>query len=291
MNKEIFKKIRHIDLHLRRKVNHIFSGQYRSAFKGQGLIFSDFKEYVPGDDIRSLSWNLLAKTGRPYVKTFEEERESHIVLLVDVSASMEFGTGKKSKQEVFQLVSALLAFCAEKNQDPVGLLLFAKGVECYLPPKKGKQHIFQILQKLCEAKGERTDLSAATSFLQSVLKKRSHIFLVSDFLFSKPWESSLKQLARRHDLVNVMIFDSLEKQFPPLGLVDVEDLETGNVVTVSSSFLFRKHYKKQMSARLQNLKKKLVSMGSEVLFVDSSKDIYDPFLKFFNKRTSRVSSR
>ena len=218
MNKDILKKIRHIDIRLRRKVNDVFSGSYRSAFKGQGMVFSDFREYVHGDDVRAISWSLMARMGQPYIKTFEEEREARLVLVADMSRSFEFGSGDQSKGDVLSLLTGLLAFCAQKNKDSVGLLLFAEDVELYLPPKKGIHQAFRIVREVCRPKQSLyTDPNPALSFLQSILKKRSYVFILSDFLFSKPWENSLRRLAKRHNVVNVAISDPLEREFPPSG--------------------------------------------------------------------------
>ena len=150
LDKELIKKVRQIDIRLRRKVNHLFSGQYRSAFKGQGMIFSDFREYVPGDDVRAISWNVTAKMSRTIVKTFEEDRETEIVLVVDASSSLDFGVGRQSKLEALNLLTALVAFCAQKNRDSVGLLMFSEDVDVYLPPKKGYHHILRIVREICK---------------------------------------------------------------------------------------------------------------------------------------------
>lgn len=292
MNKEILEKVKQIDIHLRRKVNNIFAGQYRSAFRGQGMIFSDFREYTPGDDVRSISWTLTAKMSRPYIKTFEEERESNIVLVADVSKSFDFGTGSINKREALNLLASLVAFCARKNQDPVGLLLFSNGVERYIPPKKGGHQALRIVRELLSHKCESqsTNLSSSLYFLQNVLKKRSHIFLFSDFLVSKPYEVALKNLQKKHDVIAVVLSDSFERKLPSLGLIDMEDLETGRVVTVdSSSLVFQNKYKKWIDISTKKRNEKLVRSGAEVIFVDTNKDIYQPFINFFKKRHRGVS--
>ena len=291
MNKEILKKIRYIDIRLRRKVNDLFAGSYRSAFKGQGMVFSDFREYVHGDDVRAISWNLMARMGQPYIKTFEEEREARIVLVVDMSRSFEFGSGDQSKGDVLSLLTGLLAFCAQKNKDPVGLLLFSEDVELYLPPKKGVHQAFRIVREVCRPKKSLyTNINPALSFLQSILKKRTYVFILSDFLFSKPWDSSLKQLAKRHNVVNVAISDPLEREFPPLGLVDVVDLESGKIKTLStSSSSFQEGYKKILRTRMKTRDKALLKTGAELISIDTGKDIYAPFIQFFNRRAGARS--
>ena len=292
-NKDILKKIRQIDIRLRRKVNHLFAGSYRSAFKGQGMVFSDFREYVHGDDIRAISWNLMARMGKPYIKTFEEEREAHILLVADMSRSFNFGSGEQSKGDVLSLLTGLLAFCAQKNKDPVGLLLFAEDVELYLPPKKGVNQAFRIVREVCRPrKSLYTDINPAFSFLQSVLKKRSYVFLLSDFLFSKPWSSALQRFAKRHNVVNVVISDPLEREFPSLGLVDVMDLESGKThVLSSSSLIFQRHYKRTLQDHIKTRNKTLLKSGAELISIDTEKDIYMPFIQFFNRRAgSRPSA-
>ena len=291
MNKDILKKIRHIDIRLRRKVNDVFSGSYRSAFKGQGMVFSDFREYVHGDDVRAISWNLMARMGQPYIKTFEEEREARLVLVADISRSFEFGSGDQSKGDVLSLVTGLLAFCAQKNKDSVGLLLFAGDVELYLPPKKGVHQAFRIVREVCRPKkSPYTDLNPALSFLQSILKKRSYVFILSDFLFSKPWENSLRRFAKRHNVVNVVISDPLEREFPPLGLVDVMDLESGQVKTLSSSSpFFQRDYKRMLQTHIRARDKALLKSGAELISIDTGKDIYAPFVQFFNRKAGARS--
>ncbi len=287
LDKELLKKVQQIDIRLRRKVNHLFSGQYRSAFKGQGMIFSDFREYVPGDDVRAISWNVTAKMSRPIVKTFEEDRETQIILAVDVSSSLNFGVGKQSKSEVVNLLSALVAFCAQKNQDAVGLLLFANDVELYIPPKRGTYHTLRIIREICNRKKQasRTEANESLGFLQRVLNKRSHIFLFSDFLWPFSFEHSLRQLGNRHDVISVVISDLFEREIPPLGLVDVEDLETGKNITVDfSSLFFQKHHKKIMEEARKKRSKELLRSKSEQIFIDTSKDIYEPFIHFFQRR-------
>ena len=203
------KKAKQIDILLRRKVHSVFSGNYRSAFKGQGMIFSDFREYIPGDDVRSISWTMTAKMSKPYIKTFEEDREAQIILVVDVSSSMDFGTGKLSKKEALSLLSAVLAFCAQKNKDSLGLLIFSSEIDLYIPPKKGTQHVFRIIQKICDfkKKSAKTDIAKSLSFLYKVLKKRSHIFIFSDFLNTTPFEKPMRKLGQKHDVTNLIFSD------------------------------------------------------------------------------------
>ena len=290
MNKEILKKVQQIDIRLRRKVHSLFSGSYRSAFKGQGMIFSDVREYVPGDDVRSISWNLTAKMSRPYIKTFEEDREAQIILAVDLSSSMDFGTGEQSKKSALNLLSAVVAFCAQKNKDFLGLLLFSSDVELYIPPKKGIKHSFRIIREICGFKRQhiQTDMKKSLSFLRKVLRKKSHIFIFSDFLISSTFEKSMSQLEQKHDVINVIFSDIFEREIPPLGLVDIEDMETGEQRTVDlSSPFFQKQLKISLEEKIKKRNKQFMKCQSEQIFIDCQKDIYQPLIDFFQKRTQK----
>lgn len=286
--KEILEKVRQIDIKLRRKVNTVFSGQYRSAFKGQSMVFSDFREYIAGDDIRSISWNLTAKMGRPYIKTFETENEASLVLAADISHSMDFGVGNSSKKEVLSLLVGLLALCAQKNRDPLGLLLFAGNVECYIPPKRDPRQAFYILREVCrhrEKQNRGTNFQSAVEHLRRTLKKRSRIFLFSDFFSNKIFESGLRELNLRHELVCIVISDSMERQFPSLGLIDMEDMETGEVVTFdTSSPFFKKHWQEIINKKRRLLEKQLTSYGIERILINTERDIYRPVIDFFKQR-------
>ena len=287
--KELLNKVRQIDIRLRRKVNSAFSGQYRSAFKGQGMVVSDFREYVPGDDARAISWNLTAKMSRPFVKVFEEEREAQIILAADISGSMDFGAGERTKGEALNLLTALLVFCAQKNRDAAGLLLFAGDVELYIPPKKGLRHSFRLIREICRRRRQspRTDIEAACRFLERTVKKRSHIFFFSDFLCSEPFGPALKRLGSRHDVVCAALADSFERELPPLGLVDMEDLETGEIVTKDlSSPFFQRHYRQQAGERRRQRDRELLRSRAEAVFIDTEKDIYEPFVRFFQGRAA-----
>lgn len=285
MDKEILNKVKQIDLALRRKVSTLFFGNYRSSLKGQGMVFSDFRKYIPGDDVRSISWNLTAKMSEPYIKTFEEDRESQILLVLDISSSMDFGSGKHSKRSALNLLSSVLAFCTQKNKDRLGLLLFSKEVELYIPPKKGRGHSLRVVKNICnfKAKYPQTDLNASLAFLYKVLKKRSHIFIFSDFLnvdFSKP----LQKLAQKHDVVNVCLSDLLERELPALGLVDMQDLETGEYKSLDlSSYVFQKQFKIFMQDKIQKRHRQFLKSSCEQIFIDCQKDIYEPLIRFFQK--------
>lgn len=286
--KEILKKVQQIDIRLRRKTHSLFSGSYKSAFKGQGMIFSDVREYVPGDSVRSIAWNLTARMSKPYIKTFEEDREAQIILVLDISSSMDFGTGKESKKSALTLLSSVIAFCAKKNKDSLGLLLFSSDVELYIPPKKGGKHSLQIIREICafKRKSTETNFEKSLSFLSKVLKKRSHIFIFSDFLSSQPFENSMKRLGQKHDVINIVLSDKMEREIPPMGLVDVEDIETGEQYTVDfSSPLFQKQFKNMIDQKIKKRKQQLIKASSDQILIDCQKDIYQPLVHFFKQRS------
>ncbi len=234
--KELVKKVRTIEIKTRGAVSELFSGEYHSAFKGRGIEFSEVREYVPGDDVRTIDWNVTAREGRPFVKLFEEERELVVMLLVDVSASGEFGSVQALKRELMAELAAVLAFSAMRNQDKVGLILFSDKVELYVPPKKGTSHALRMIRDMLafEPEGKGTDISSSLDFLLQVQPKRSIVFLVSDFISDSSWNDSAKIVAQKHDLVNLHIVDPRERELPNVGWFAAEDPETGNVVWVDS---------------------------------------------------------
>ena len=253
MNSEILKKILQLQFSLKTKSKRAFLGSYRSAFRGTGIAFSDFREYEPGDDVRSVSWPLTAKMGKPYVKLFEEERGLTLLLMVDVSASSCFGSVGMTKLEAIQQIADLLALSAERNQDQVGLLLFSDQAECYIPPKKGRHHIFRIMKNIhsFQAQSKKTQFKKPCAYLSQVLKKKSNIFLLSDFL-SDDFETPVQFLKFRHDVTGIIFQDPLEKTLPSAGLIDLEDIETGRILTVdASSSRFQKDYQEQTLERHQ----------------------------------------
>ena len=226
--REILKKVRRIEISTRGLVNDVFSGEYHSVFKGQGMTFSEVREYQYGDDIRSIDWNVTARTGAPFVKIFEEERELTVMLVVDVSASGNFGTRERIKGEVAVELSAVLAFSAIKNNDKIGLILFSDRIEKFVPPRKGRRHVLRVLRELLyhRPEGRGTDIGGALEYLSRVVPRRAVVFLVSDFMgtgFLRP----LSVAGRRHDLIAVRMKDTRESELPPMGLVEMEDPETG----------------------------------------------------------------
>lgn len=234
--KELLKKVRLVELKTRGLSEHIFSGEYHSAFKGRGMTFSEVREYSPGDEVRTIDWNVTARFGHPFVKVFEEERELTVMLLADLSASGDFGSTQQLKRELVTEACATIAFSAIKNNDKVGLLLFTDSVEKFIPPKKGRAHILRIIRELIEftPKGSGTDIAGALRFLNSVIKKRSIAFLVSDLL-ATGYEDALKIANRRHDLVVLRTTDPRETEIPDIGLVRMADPETGEQHWIDTS--------------------------------------------------------
>lgn len=226
---EILKKVRRIEIKTKGLSNHIFAGEYHSTFKGRGMSFSEVREYIPGDDVKFIDWNVTARFSHPFVKVFEEERELIVMLLVDISSSSLFGTQKQLKRDLITEMGAVLTFSATTNNDKVGVIFFSDKVEKYIPPKKGKGHILRIIRELIALepnhKGD-TDVRVALEFLNNVLKKRTITFVLSDFV-SKPYDHALQLAARKHDLLGIHIYDKYDKELPSAGLMQVVDAETG----------------------------------------------------------------
>jgi uncharacterized protein (DUF58 family) len=283
---EVLKKVKLLEINTRKLVNNLFAGEYHTAFKGQGMTFADFREYVPGDDVRSISWALTARTGKPFIKTFEEERELTLILVVDVSGSSDFGTGAYFKGEVMTHMAALLAFSAVKNNDQIGLMLFSDQVEHYVPPKKGRGHVHRLLRDLFyfKPKSHDTKIVSALSYLQGVVKKRATIFVFSDFM-DEGFDQSLRLLGRKHDVVACVVQDAAETQLPNLGVIEVQDAESGEVLTVdTSSAEFRKQYDEAMRQQKEKRDRALRLSQVERVDVRSSDDYVNPLVAFFNKR-------
>ena len=285
----VLKKVKLIELKLRQRVRDLFAGGYRSAFKGQGMVFSDYRKYVPGDDTRAINWPMTAKMGEPYIKIFEEERGATFMIVMDVSGSFDFGT-KSFKGEVACELASLIALSAQRSQDAVGLLLFSDCVEHYVPPARGSKHSLRIVRDLYsfKRKSSQTDLLPALEFLNGVLKKRCHVFLFSDFFTSSPFTKQLKITGRRHDVVAGVVCDPFEIQFPALGLMEMEDAETGEKMIVNtSSSSFIEDYKQKMEIRRQNVKTHLYRSNVDHFFIHTDKDIFKQLLVFIKKRRDR----
>jgi uncharacterized protein (DUF58 family) len=233
---EILKKVRRIEIKTKGLSNHIFAGEYHSTFKGRGMSFNEVREYMPGDDVKFIDWNVTARFSHPFVKVFEEERELIVMLLVDISSSSLFGTQTQMKRDLITELGAVLSFSATTNNDKVGVIFFSDKIEKYIPPKKGKGHILRIIRELIalepDHKGD-TDVRVALEFLNNVLKKRTISFLLSDFV-SKPYDNALQLAARKHDLVGIHIYDKYDKEMPSAGLVQVVDAESGREMWVDT---------------------------------------------------------
>jgi uncharacterized protein (DUF58 family) len=234
--KEILKKVRKIEIKTRRLSDHIFSGEYHTSFKGRGMTFSEVRQYQFGDDVRSIDWNVTAKYNEPYVKVFEEERELNMMLMVDCSGSESFGTKNQLKSEVIAEIGATLAFSATNNNDKIGLILFSDEIELFIPPKKGKSHVLRIIRELIEfqPKSKKTDLSQALKFLSSIMKKKAIVFVISDFMV-KDYESTLKIISKKHDITGIRVFDQREESIPNIGLVQMLDAETNELMYVNTN--------------------------------------------------------
>jgi uncharacterized protein (DUF58 family) len=287
---EILKKVKLLEISTRKMVNSIFAGQYHSAFKGQGMTFAEFREYVAGDDVRAISWPVTARTGKTFIKKFDEERELTLILAVDVSGSVDFGSGDYFKGEIITHLSALLGFSAAKNNDHVGLLLFSDQVEHFVPPKKGRGHIQRILRDLYyyKPKSSGTHIASAMEYLQGVLRKRATIFVFSDFMDPGSYSTSLRTLARKHEVIACMIQDPLEIEIPDMGMVDFQDSETGEAMTIdTSSREFRELYKARLKKIHDTRETELRRANVDRVEIVSGEDFVNPLIAYFRKKTSR----
>lgn len=286
---EILKKVKLLEINTRKLVNSLFAGQYHSAFKGQGMTFAEFREYVAGDDVRTISWPVTARTGKTFIKKFDEERELTLMLVVDISNSLSFGSGEYFKGEVVTHLSALLGFAAAKNNDHVGLLLFTDQIEHFVPPKKGRGHIQRILRDLYyfKPKGRCTKISVAMDHLRGILKKRATVFVFSDFQ-DQSYAQALKTMAKKHDVVACVVQDPLEVNLPNIGLIDLVDSETGEIMTVdSSSRAFRDAYALQMKGLRAARERELRASGADRVEVVSGANFVDPLVAYFRKKNAR----
>ena len=283
------RKIRRIEIRTRRSVNDVFAGRYHSVFKGQGMEFQEVREYVPGDDIRSIDWNVTARTGSPHVKKFTEERELTVMLLVDVSASNRFGSTAQLKRDLAAEVAAVLAFSAIANHDRVGLILFSDRVEKHVPPAKGATHVLRVVSEILNAQpiSPKTDLAPALRYLNQVVRRRSVAFLISDFI-APPCEHLLRVTARRHDLVSLVIGDKRESALPPVGLVDFEDAETGKRIVVDTSHApTRRALLAHQTERRQTLLRQLSRARSDAIELHAGERYDRELVRFFRTREKR----
>ncbi|MGD8699706.1 MAG: DUF58 domain-containing protein [Gemmatimonadales bacterium] len=287
--REILKKVRRIEIATRGLVNEVFSGEYHSVFKGRGMNFAEVREYQYGDDIRAIDWNVTARTGSPFVKVFEEERELTVMLVVDVSASGEFGTIERMKGEIAVELCAVLAFSAIKNNDKVGLIIFSDRIEKFVPPRKGRQHVLRVLRELLyfEPEGRGTDIAAALEYLTHVVRRRAVVFLVSDFL-SEGFEKGLSVAGRRHDVIAVRMMDRRELDLPPVGYVEFEDAESGDHVLVNTSDRrFRVAFRANAERARHLLEETFRKTKVDVIEVQTGEPYVEPLMQFFRERARR----
>jgi len=287
---EILKKVKRIEIDTRKMVNNIFSGEYHTRFKGQGMTFSDFREYVAGDDVRSISWTLTARAGKPFIKTFEEERELTMILAVDVSGSQDYGSKNYFKGETLTYVAATLAFSAAKNNDQVGLLLFSSEVELYIPPKKGRAQVYRIIREMLyfKPKSTHTRISVGLDYLRGILKKRATIFLLSDFQ-DKDYEVSLRCLERKHEVIAGLVQDKTEFLFPNVGLIELQDSETGEVVLIDTSNpVFREEMNAKFKTDFEHFHKNLSKSGVRSFSFLPDDNYHHALLAFFKRKRSRT---
>jgi len=291
LSSDIIKKIKKIEIHSRKLANEVFAGQYSSVFKGRGMEFSEVREYMPGDDVRTIDWNVTARYGKPFVKKFTEEREMTVILLVDASASLGFGTKEKFKNEIAAELAATLAFSAIKNNDRVGMLIFTDRVEKVIRPKKGKNHILRLIRDILYFKpqGKKTDISIALKHLNDIWKRKAVVFLLSDFLDNN-FEAALKVTARKHDLIAVKISDPRENNMADVGLIEFEDPESGLCLlsdtsarsVINASILIKE-------AKNTALKKLFSLSGVDTISVSTDKPYTAELIAFFKRREKRMT--
>ena len=284
--KELLKKVRKIEIKTRRLSDHIFGGEYHSTFKGRGMTFSEVRQYQFGDDVRNIDWNVTARYNEPFIKVFEEERELTMMLIADVSGSEFFGTDKQFKNEIVTEVAATLAFSAMQNNDKIGLILFTDDIELYIPPKKGKSHVLRIIRELLEfkPKSKKTDIAQAVKFLSSVMKKKAITFILSDFI-ADGYEQTLKIAGNKHDITGIRIYDQREEAIPSVGMVQMEDEETGELVLVNtSSKKVRRNYETYYKERVGYYEESFKKSGSGVINIRTDESYVKKLLGYFKRR-------
>lgn len=286
---ELLKKVRKIEIRSKGLTNQVFTGTYHSAFKGRGMSFSEVRNYTYGDDVRAIDWNVTARFDEPFVKVFEEERELTVMLLIDISKSSYFGTKSQFKQEFMAEIAAVLAFSAIQNNDKVGVLFFSDKVEKYIPPKKGKKHVLLIIRELLniEPSSSGTRIDIALEYFNNLVKRRSIAFLMSDFK-SAPYTDALRITTKRHDVIGLHIYDQMEKELPEMGLVQMEDLETGKRIWVDTSErstrrVFAEHFEKHRETH----EKSFYHLKADFLSLDTAESYISTMLQLFKRRGQR----
>jgi uncharacterized protein (DUF58 family) len=290
--KDLIRRIRRLEIATRKVVADMLAGQYHSVFKGRGMAFSEVRPYQPGDEIRIIDWNVTARMNDTYVKVFTEERELTVMLVVDVSASKDFGSKQRSKSETAAEVAAQIAFSAIANNDRVGLILFSDRVEAMIPPKKGRKHVLRLVSEILSfrSQGRGTDLSAGLDALNRIAKRQAVTFLISDFL-ARDYETSLRLVARRHDLVPVVISDPFEQRFPSVGLVELEDPETGERVVVDTADpSVRAAFEKAMSVDREARRKLFKKLELDSVELKAGEEHALALARFFRARARRLAA-
>lgn len=290
ISKEILKKIRKIHIRTNYIVNDIFAGEYESAFRGRGMEFEEVREYTPGDDVRDIDWNVTARFGHPFVKMYREERELTIMLLVDVSSSLFFGTSRQFKQERAAEVASVLAFAATKSNDKVGLIIFSDHIEKFIPPKKGKNHVWGVIKNVLEHQpvSKKTDIAGALNYLNRVVRRKSVVFLVSDFI-ADSYEKPLRVTSKKHDIIPISITDPRELALPGAGLVELQDAESGETLFIDTSdSSFRKGYSLLAEKRLRDRFDLFKAIGIDYIDIRTDTPYIDPIMRFFRMREKRL---
>ena len=285
---EIIKKVRKIEIKTRGLSSNIFAGQYHSAFKGRGMAFSEVREYQFGDDVRDIDWNVTARFHRPYVKVFEEERELTVMLLIDVSGSLDFGTQKQMKRDMVTEIAATIAFSAIQNNDKIGVIFFSDKIEKYIPPKKGRKHILYIIREMLDFQPEskKTDVRQAMEFLSSVQKRRTTTFILSDFYVRNDFQQSLQIANRKHDVVAIQVYDQRAKELPDVGLMKVVDAETGFEQYIdTSSKRLRDSYRQYWMTRQAQLLETFTKSNVDSISIATNEDFVKSLLMLFKQRS------
>ncbi|MDO4196049.1 MAG: DUF58 domain-containing protein [Prevotellaceae bacterium] len=284
---EILKKVRKIEIKTRGLSQNIFAGQYHSAFKGRGMAFSEVREYQYGDDVRDIDWNVTARFHRPYVKVFEEERELTVMLMIDVSGSLDFGTRGQLKRDMVTEIAATLAFSAIQNNDKIGVIFFSDRIEKYIPPKKGRKHILYIIREMLDFKPEslKTDIRQAVEFMTRVMKRRSTVFVISDFYTEESLQKQWQIASSKHDLMAVQVYDPLAKELPDVGLIKINDAETGKemIIDTSSKRLRQAHAKAWRDSQ-SLLRDDFAKSNIDWTSVATNEDYVKAMMRLFNRR-------
>ena len=284
--KELLKKVRKIEIKTRRLSDHIFGGEYHSTFKGRGMTFSEVRQYQFGDDVRNIDWNLTARTNEPHVKVFEEERELTMMLMADVSGSKLFGTQNQFKDEIVTEIAATLAFSATQNNDKIGLILFSDEIELFIPPKKGRSHVLRIIRELLEfkPKSKKTNISEAIKFLSNVMKKKAIVFMLSDFV-ADDYNQTLKIAAGKHDITGIRVFDKHEAEIPNIGMVQMQDEETGELILVNTaSKKVRNNYSIFYQEKVEYYKDAFTKSGAGTIDCRVDESYVKKLLGYFKRR-------